>query len=684
MRDAIDLLTSLPQDLPEDLQFLKPYLKGSPYRYREPSFLTQGDYNSEVWHVDALHKFEIDWRVPIGASGTLLTDIQHRQLWHLFRSWLVVQSHPDISLPGSSKRAIYNRLRAVGMFIDYFVLNADRLGISNGGFGVVSKNDMAAAIALAQRGPASTFIFGWQERLTSYLRGEIFRTERTALEKELDAKPQLLAPLSTARLTSLSDPEVFLARALICSRGWLISRRGGLHLDTQRLQEAVFQNRLTQRRSMPVPPEFQIAVSRDPRREHASVPVHRSPQADGRRGMSITMFCAVARTLDLLRQDDLAIPELPDLSKRIWCTAVPGRFRTVPPQLVLDAVQTAITYVLERGTTLVDSYLVVAARAKALGIGIPALDRREGIVGLLPQAAIDLGVSRWAVAYDCVSGEGSRGGDEHQALRAGSGLYESLRVLYGACLVVVGALSARRNGELADLVAGSALDELRTGLKIVNRKSGHGRFRETIRIPIPHIAVRCVELLESVQNGLLALNILSRPQNLFCFPKKQGTPGLVAAHHDESLDYFCDWAELSLDPDGRRHYLRQHQLRRFFAMLFFWGNGFGSLDVLREFLGHTNAQHIYNYVTESTPGAVLKDIETQYVTSALSNDVAPDALRSLIFNHFGTHDFHAVRAADLERYVSELVSAGTVKVTPVFLDRGKRYKILVVVNEDLT
>lgn len=41
-------------------------------------------------------------------------------------------------------------------------------------------------------------------------------------------------------------------------------------------------------------------------------------------------------------------------------------------------------------------------------------------------------------------------------------------------------------------------------------------------------------------------------------------------------------------------------------MCFFWGSGFGSLDTLRWFLGHTNVEYVYHYITESTSGDIKK------------------------------------------------------------------------------
>ena len=37
-------------------------------------------------------------------------------------------------------------------------------------------------------------------------------------------------------------------------------------------------------------------------------------------------------------------------------------------------------------------------------------------------------------------------------------------------------------------------------------------------------------------------------------------------------------------------------------MLFFWSKSYEGLDALRDFLGHTDTEHLYHYITENING----------------------------------------------------------------------------------
>ena len=365
-----------------------------------------------------------------------------------------------------------------------------------------------------------------------------------------------------------------------------------------------------------------------------------------------------------------------------------GHFRSLPPEIVFLALRRAIELVLEVGDALVDSYIAVARAAHLAGMTIRALDNKSGITHLLEPAAKAWGVECWSPTLRTGAYAKRKNGSEktyHELVRSNIGLYEALRVLYGACQVVIGTVSARRDGELLDLVVGSVLDSSERFLLVDLRKSGWLGIREEAALPLPPIAVRCVKLLERLHRGLLQVKVLDASANLLAFPKKNGAPGLVrclVTNTCESLDYFCDWAELPLDESAKRYYLRQHQLRRFFAMLFFWGHGFGGLDTLRDFLGHSNAKHVYAYITETLPGAVLSSVKAQFVAHQIIHSEVDAPLSALLKEAFGTSDFHLVATEDLEAYLSNLIVHGQLSVEPVFIDQGKSYKVLVKVMGD--
>ncbi|MEE3879925.1 hypothetical protein [Vibrio sp. YYF0003] len=99
--------------------------------------------------------------------------------------------------------------------------------------------------------------------------------------------------------------------------------------------------------------------------------------------------------------------------------------------------------------------------------------------------------------------------------------------------------------------------------------------------------------------------------------------GIQKQGYSRNLDSFCDYFELPTveyaENDVRRYYIRQHQLRRFFAMVFFWLRGAASLDTLRYFLCHTDSEHLYHYVTEGLQGEVLVGIKARSIREGLTS-----------------------------------------------------------------
>lgn len=87
--------------------------------------------------------------------------------------------------------------------------------------------------------------------------------------------------------------------------------------------------------------------------------------------------------------------------------------------------------------------------------------------------------------------------------------------------------------------------------------------------------------------------------------------------YNAHLDAVCDYLETDLveydNGEYRRNYVRQHQLRRFFAMVFFWSKGFDGMDSLRWMLGHSDMEHLYHYISESETGSVLNGAKASVI-----------------------------------------------------------------------
>jgi len=179
--------------------------------------------------------------------------------------------------------------------------------------------------------------------------------------------------------------------------------------------------------------------------------------------------------------------------------------------------------------------------------------------------------------------------------------------------------------------------------------------------------------------------IIDKYHSLFSYPhsRASGLVNIDFLQFNESLDYFCDYVETPLNRDGSRYYIRQHQLRRFFAMLFFWGSSFGGMDTLRWFFSHTDVEHLYHYITESTPGSVLHGAQAHYATEQIqAYNESASSLADLLEKRFSTRKFDLMNSNELDEYIEDLIEEGQVTVNPEFFENenGKDYRILIKVS----
>ncbi len=149
--------------------------------------------------------------------------------------------------------------------------------------------------------------------------------------------------------------------------------------------------------------------------------------------------------------------------------------------------------------------------------------------------------------------------------------------------------------------------------------------------------------------------------------------------YNEKLDIFFDYIEMPIK-NNKRLYIRQHQLRRFFAMAFFWGNGFGSMDTLRWFMGHTDVKHLYHYITESVSGDVLRSTKAQFAAEHIDDF---DNLKNLIKDRYNTKNVNLIEEDDLIYFIEDLIEEGNVKIEPDFIEdnNGNKFKIAITVEE---
>lgn len=673
---------------------LRAFDRRAPERYIRAPWL-QNAFDEPVWTVDLGSALKIDWRVAVGRLGSLV-DPANVTLWTTFRSWLILQTHTDLT-GGRPMRLNAARLalKRVLISIDYFLLHADALLLDRAGFAALTTNDLKALIATyASSSHYLISIYAWPHRLATYLRQHCAELSDRQIAETIVQQPLIdIPPAEGGRLTGLSDDELRRARAWLYRQRLYKSGRDTSYRWSPRLRgvvASIYSNTVWARHArFLLPHELCLGPDHAFQREYPRTPVRESTDPRMSRH-ELLPFVATLDSLRLLQAQGLTVPPLDALTRELGLSLKElGRVRTLPYDGVMAVLQSAITLVMTQGKALVDSYLALARAAVECRQSIAMFLHNHDIGPYLTESVQQWGVCCWTIRPQR-TGLPQRRYKTPKAhyfaqLRQNAGLWDALRVLYGAIALILGLLMARRQGELLDLVAGDCLDATRTRLVFRNRKSGFQEYREREARPIPSVAVEMILLLEYLQTELIAMGALKAYTYLFAAPARSG-PALLcqgghAHHYNETLDLLCDWAQSPRDHSGARCYIRQHQLRRFFAMLFFWGAGFGGMDVLRWFLGHTDAQHLWHYITEATPGQTLRSVAAEWVAySVVHANPASERLAAAVAQHFGTADFSIIETPVLLDYLEGLLADGQLVVEPQFLDHGRRYRIAVVLT----
>ncbi|HHY0446264.1 TPA: integrase [Vibrio parahaemolyticus] len=384
--------------------------------------------------------------------------------------------------------------------------------------------------------------------------------------------------------------------------------------------------------------------------------------SSGTNQRTISTYIEVIRLIHTnLEREDAASPSI--LSERVSSSHInqlvslkkTGRTRTLPPTFVFNLIRQCYEFAKEHlpieegSTTLLDETLSVLSTARSKSTA-----KKSNT--LLPQphalawneelhremSSTEQGYWFQTEAINCLSSEYLKKGvtqirgfaesveSRFERIRANESLFDLFSVLQGAIQVLVGAIMARRQDELIKLKSHGNLSpnvspfseagaKTEYNLMFKVKKTGSKGVNATIERPIPLSIARFIWQLEQFNIKASELRLCKGKLSLFNNLDSHRTQLSQVAHmtYNAHLDAVCDYLETDLveydDGEYRRNYVRQHQLRRFFAMAFFWSKGFDGMDALRWMLGHSDMEHLYHYISESETGTVLNGAKASVI-----------------------------------------------------------------------
>jgi hypothetical protein len=690
--------------LPPELDFLSPFFTAPSREYQSAAWLLS-DFNEDVWEYsfDFKETQQLDWNINL-YDGTPLKDPKNENLLKGFKYFLTSSTRDNTglvetnSLRGTQQIKFYCACRV----IDYLLINGERYKIGEYGLEGLTGGNLIEILESIAASPFSTeTIYNWSARLRAFCLDLLDQTDEEAIQETINSNPQLsIITQEQMDADSLDIPYKLIprVRAALYIKDFYYTANYGMHPSTALLSKLIYPETLygkNQIRSRHPILCFNNDCSQF-HREHPAAPIS-SGEHERMNENTYSQYRAAVYSLGILHEIPLPAPSIDALKQAVNFTpnlATLGRFRTLPSETIFTALRKSIEFHLSHGRELTKAFCRVALECRKRKVSPCSLTTKE-VQSLIGHKLRSFGVTTLSIGMrtpgDYAHKSNIKGQREEYflKLRDNNGLYELLAVYTGAIQLTIGILMSRRASELYKLKADSCLDDTEQWLLFMNAKSTRNLFgiRQQEARPIEPIAVDMIKSLIRMQKVLVRIGYIPKLQTLFSLPDFRGASKFInsnATIFNRNLDYLCDYFETPFNSNGQRYYFRQHQMRRFFSMLFFYCGSFAKLDTLQWMMGHADPKHIYRYITESTDGAVLAGAKAHFAAERLrdGDDENFLELSQLLKERHGTDDFTILDVHDLEDQIQELMREGWIEIEPEFFTdhQGKKFKVVARLN----
>lgn len=653
------------------------------YDEHKPYWL-KSDFTDFHWKIEieiggTLIEKSIPWDTIVLDDEEKLTSTKHLPLLNAFKYWITATDNPLENAGKLNKPAtVIRNIHRVISLINGILLRGRSIKLSSNHLQAVSDDFIMTLFTVIAEGAVDNGIYDFQSRVRSFL-----LTKMVEVSDKEARLFELQHPYVTRRLLEEQKVLGFSQQERVKACCWLervnfYKMKGSVDTYKRRLTgnnailfQLLFNNRVIPSVSKFAKLEELMLAGRERYSEYEAM-----PNADRTGAVSenvLIPFIKVMKLLNVVNSKKSACNLPLRATQRLSLLRVKehvklktvGRFKTLPPQVVFSLIRGCYEFAMSYQEAILDSVLRVleVGTSKSTEHVQTWVDSKKGswcervewtkeeALAFVGKDLIELGVNRISIinsADDCFTSK-----------RNNEGLFDLYDVLVGSIQILVGVFMARRQDELVTLKPTGNLSpnidpSSEKGkvtdyqLIFINKKSGNGgqhATSEVLKRPIPRSIALLVWKLEGfnqeamnagVNRGKLALfNILYQNQYRLIKVSKDT--------YNRRLDSACDYFEMPLvkceGHESRRYYVRQHQLRRFFAMLFFWSKSFDGLDTLRWMLGHTDVEHLYHYISESEAGGVLKGIKASYLVDAMQSQKLENIndLRTAISKRYGVN-----------------------------------------------
>tara|TARA_R110002049_G_scaffold202760_2_gene373275 strand:- start:3607 stop:5742 length:2136 start_codon:yes stop_codon:yes gene_type:complete len=278
---------------------------------------------------------------------------------------------------------------------------------------------------------------------------------------------------------------------------------------------------------------------------------------------------------------------------------------------------------------------------------------------------------------------------DYDEIRKDPPLVYLLEVLIGACYLIIAAMKPIRVNELNSLKHDCLYFKEGDGFWLMQNieKGGiRGILPEDAR-PIPKVAAKAITILQKLNDHAKKHVPSNKESQYLNYLIKYGSSWREASIVDDNtirsrLASFCDYIELPLDQYGRRWYVNVHELRKSFLLNFFWTFKFSSLDSARWMAGHTNSDHLYNYITSNFEGEEMAEVESEYAYQQLRlfkegnkfSDISNiEDLNNDVCRHFNVKSISEIKADELKEWLEMQIESGNYEIYVYGIDHAKSF-----------
>jgi hypothetical protein len=630
------------------------------------------------------------------SPGFHLMDEAHRDFLEDIYLWLGLQTHRDSKnrnsrggSEASDKLAIQHTLT----IIDYFLLRSDELKLHCFGFAALSEKRLRDFLfAMSEDGDAYNSVYMWRAKLDEFIESSSANLRDPDYKAALEACPEIAQIDDSQRETvgSFTDEQIIRARAFLhthrmCRRSSTVEY--AWTPDIKALRDSFYSGTLRGadgHHPWPVPRELCWCPHERYVRECENASIGADEQGVIPSEKNFEIFRRHLLTLEQLAKcgrgpSAAPIREVAKLNYRdVLTLKPPGRTFTLPPDYVMSCMGKGIDFFFENGEHILESYFNVIKAASDANTSVRKFVHLHDIQQFCRPETIAIGVRQFSLK-GWIGKESHRKNNKRpepraskeeyfSRLRACEGLMELVQVLFGAIAFVIGTLMAARDAELEALCVDDCLSETRRWLNMLTRKSGTPFIHRSDARPLPEVCQIMVTCLQQFNSRCKSAGIVTS-ELLFSIPGR----GNKSSHGRGVLDLFVDFIDAPKLPDGSRYYVRQHMLRRFFAVVFFCSAGLEGLESLRWMMRHLDMEHLYYYITASIPGGILRSIKSAAAAKMVRAGSAEYIdLAKYLRARFGTARFDVLSEYELGSYIESLQRDGTVKIEPIFLDEHGR------------